>query len=47
MFTFFNKCSICKKKDKDLRKYQNDHGKKIKICKACTLYAERRAFRRI
>ena len=47
MFTFFNKCALCKKKERDLRKYRNDKGKTIKVCKACTIYAERRAFRKI
>lgn len=47
MFIFFKKCSFCKKKERDLRKYRNDKGKKINICKACTIYAERRAYRKI
>ena len=38
---------LCKKKEKDLRKYRNDQGKTIKVCRACTVYAERRAYRKI
>ena len=47
MFSLFSKCALCKKKEKDLRKYRNDQGKTIKVCRACTVYAERRAYRKI
>ena len=47
MFSLFSKCALCKKKEKNLRKYRNDQGKTIKVCRACTVYAERRAYRKI
>jgi ribosome-binding protein aMBF1 (putative translation factor) len=43
---FLNKkCVICKRKVKPLRKYVNDQEKIIKVCKPCSEYAERRAYR--
>ncbi len=42
---FHNKCEICKRKLKPLRKYVNDKGKTIKVCIPCSEYAERRAYR--
>ncbi|ETI66259.1 hypothetical protein BAVI_23548 [Neobacillus vireti LMG 21834] len=48
MFSLFeNKCNMCKRKIKPLRKYKNDKGKTIKICLDCSVYAERRAFKKV
>lgn len=40
-----NKCIICKRKVKPLRKYIDDKGRVIKVCIPCSEYAERRAYR--
>ncbi|SMQ76305.1 hypothetical protein SAMN05444673_2666 [Bacillus sp. OV166] len=46
IFSFFNnKCDICKRKIKPIRKYINDKGETMKVCVPCSQYAERRAFR--
>lgn len=41
-----NACFFCKKTGSDLRNYYNDSNKRIKVCCLCTVYAERRAYRR-
>lgn len=50
MFGLFKKkCKICHRKfpAKSLRNYIDDAGNPIQLCKLCTEYAERRAFRKI
>jgi len=48
MFTFLKKsCSICKRKIKPLRKFRNDKGEVLKVCLACSEYAERRAYKKV
>jgi ribosome-binding protein aMBF1 (putative translation factor) len=42
---FSNRCEICKRKVKPLRKYYNEKGTGIKLCLSCSEYAERRAYR--
>lgn len=44
---FDKKCRICKRKINFLRKYKNDKCKKIKVCLVCSIYAERRAYRKV
>jgi len=43
---FGGKCAICGKKAVEPRKYYNDRGKPIRVCRMCVPYAERRAFRK-
>ncbi|WP_078552731.1 hypothetical protein [Bacillus alkalicellulosilyticus] len=39
-------CTFCKKKQKNMVPYYNDHGSSILVCTLCLEYAERRAYRR-
>lgn len=39
-------CGICNKKQGDMRKYFDDRGKRILVCKMCVDYVERRAYRK-
>ncbi|WP_170084844.1 hypothetical protein [Kyrpidia spormannii] len=46
LFSFFDRrCSLCGRKTKPLRVYVDDRGRKIRLCPACSEYAERRAYR--
>lgn len=46
IFSFLNrKCYFCNRKIKPLRNYVNDKGKVVRVCLACSEYAERRAYR--
>lgn len=48
MFNFFSsKCTMCKRKAAPYRIFRNPEGKKVKLCMACSEYAERRAYLRI
>ncbi|MFS1514040.1 hypothetical protein VQL36_16580 [Chengkuizengella sp. SCS-71B] len=40
------KCAICGKKAIDASKYYNDTSEPVVVCRKCTEYAERRAFRK-
>ncbi|WP_170295576.1 hypothetical protein [Chengkuizengella sediminis] len=40
------KCAICGKQAIDARKYYNDTEEPVVVCRNCTEYAERRAFRK-
>jgi len=48
MFGFFKKsCAISKRKIKPLRTFRNDWNYVLKVCVACSEYAELRAYRKI